>query len=104
MNTLTNKVAIVAGASSGIGHATAKLFAAEGASVVVAARRQVELDALVSEITQGGGQAVALAGDVKDETYASALADLALTEYNGLDVAINNVGTLGAMGPTPMCR
>jgi len=101
MKTLSNKVAIVVGASSGIGHAAAKLFAAEGASVVVAARRQVELDALVSEITQAGGKAVALAGDVKKETYANALVDLALTQYGGLDVAFNNVGTLGAMGPTP---
>lgn len=56
---------------------TAKLFAREGAKVVVAARCQAELDALVKEITQAGGHAVALAGDVKDEAYAHALVELA---------------------------
>ena len=54
MIALSNKVAIVTGASSGIGYATAKLFASEGAKVVVAARRQAELDSLVEEIAQAG--------------------------------------------------
>ncbi|TIX83414.1 MAG: SDR family NAD(P)-dependent oxidoreductase, partial [Mesorhizobium sp.] len=76
MLALANKVAIVTGASSGIGHATAKLFAEEGAKVVVAARRQAELDALVTEIEEADGTAIALAGDVRDEAYAKALVDL----------------------------
>lgn len=101
MNVLLNKVAIVVGASSGIGHATAKLFAAEGASVLVAARRQAELDGLVDEITQSGGTAIAHAGDVRDESFAKALVDLACERFGGLDIAFNNVGTLGPMGPTP---
>ena len=71
MNALTGKVAIVTGASSGIGRAAAKLFALEGAKVVVAARRQRELDMLVREIVDAGGVAAALAGDVQDEPYAS---------------------------------
>ena len=54
MNALADKVAIVAGASSGIGHATAKLFAREGAKVVVGARRKAELEALVAEIEAAG--------------------------------------------------
>ena len=58
MTALSNKVAIVTGASSGIGYATSKLFAREGAKVVVAARRKPQLDALVEEITQAGGQAI----------------------------------------------
>ena len=70
MSRLTNKVAIVTGASAGIGRATAKLFAAEGAAVVVGARRQAELDTLVKEIDAMGGRAVALAGDVRSEAYA----------------------------------
>ena len=57
MFSLIGKVAIVTGASSGIGRATAKLFAEQGASVVVAARRQAELDALVAEIVEAGGSA-----------------------------------------------
>ena len=58
MFALTGQVAIVTGASSGIGRATARLFAEQGANVVVAARRQAELDALVAEITDTGGEAV----------------------------------------------
>ena len=78
MSVLNGKIAIVTGASSGIGRATAKLFAQEGAKVVVAARRQAELDALVQEIEAGGGQAIAVAGDVTDEAYAKALVDAAV--------------------------
>ena len=100
MSALSNKVAIVTGASSGIGYATAKLFAGEGAKVVVAARRQAELDALVEEITQTGGHAVALAGDVKEEAFAQALVELAKARFGGLDVAFNNAGTIGEMGAT----
>lgn len=101
MSALSNKVAIVTGASSGIGYATAKLFAREGAKIVAGARRQPELDALVEGITQAGGYAVALAGDVKDEAFAQALVELAIGRFGGLDVAFNNAGTTGEMGATP---
>ena len=99
MDTLSDKVTIVVDASSGISHAAAKLFAVEGAKVIVAARRRAGLEALVSEITQAGGDAVA--GDVKEESYANVVVDLALTKCGGLDVAFINVDTFGAMGPTP---
>lgn len=98
MAALTDRVAIITGASSGIGHAAARLFAAEGAKVVVAARRRRELDELVADIARSGGSAVALAGDVKDEPFAKALVDLAIERFGGLDVAFNNAGTLGEMG------
>lgn len=98
MTTLKNKVAIITGASSGIGRATAKLFAQQGAKVIVGARRQHELDTLVEEITAEGGEARALAGNVTEEIYAKALVELALSEYGGLDIAFNNAGTLGASG------
>ena len=101
MNALADKVAIVAGASSGIGYATSKLFAREGAKVVVGARRQAQLDALVAEIEAAGGAAVALAGDVRDEAFAQALVETAEGRFGGLDVAFNNAGSLGEMGPTP---
>jgi NADP-dependent 3-hydroxy acid dehydrogenase YdfG len=55
MNVLANKVAIITGASSGIGYATGRLFAQEGAKLVVGARREVELDRLVAEISDAGG-------------------------------------------------
>lgn len=97
-NRLEGKVAIVTGASSGIGYATALLFAAEGAKVVVGARRAAELDRLVTQITAQGGRAVALAGDVRNESYAQALVDLAAHRFGRLDVAFNNAGTLGEAG------
>ena len=100
MGALTNKVAIIAGASSGIGYATAKLFAAEGAKIVVGARRQAELDTLVKEITAAGGAAVALAGDVTDEKYAAALVRTAVENFGGLDIGFNNAGVIAPMGNT----
>jgi NAD(P)-dependent dehydrogenase (short-subunit alcohol dehydrogenase family) len=100
MARLKDKVAIVTGASSGIGRTTAKLFAAEGAKVVVGARRKDELDSLVAEIEVAGGQAVALAGDVKSEDYARALVALAASRFGRLDIAFNNAGTLGEGGPS----
>jgi len=97
MFTLTNKVAIVTGASSGIGRAAALLFADQGAKVIVAARRQAELETVVAEIEDQGGIAAALAGDVRDEAYAKALVDLAVEKFGGLDIAFNNAGIVGEM-------
>ena len=98
---LQSKTVIVTGASSGIGAAAARLFAAEGANVVLNARREAHLDRLLSEIRAYGGHAVAHAGDVRDETTAQALVRLAESEYGGLDAAFNNAGTLGDLGPVP---
>lgn len=99
MNALAGKVAIVTGASSGIGRATALLFAQEGAKLVVTARRQSELDKLVAEIEAIGGKAVAISGDVKDESLAKGLVNTAINRFGGLDVAFNNAGTVGEMKP-----
>ncbi|RDI98794.1 SDR family NAD(P)-dependent oxidoreductase [Dyella solisilvae] len=98
MSRLKDKVALVVGASSGIGRATAKLFAAEGSKVVLGARRDTELQSLVAEIEAAGGFAVALAGDVRSEAYAKALVDLAVARFGRLDIAFNNAGTLGETG------
>jgi NAD(P)-dependent dehydrogenase (short-subunit alcohol dehydrogenase family) len=99
MKALQDKVAIVTGASSGIGCATAKLFAREGARVVVTARRQAELDSLVSEIEAAGGSAVAMTGDIREETLAEALVHAAVERFGGLDIAFNNAGTIGETVP-----
>ncbi|MCX8573015.1 MULTISPECIES: SDR family oxidoreductase [Hyphomicrobiales] len=96
---LNGKVAIVTGASSGIGRETAKLFARQGAHLVLAARGALPLEALAREIRADGGNAVALAGDVKDEAFAQALVEKAETLFGGLDIAFNNVGLVGEMGP-----
>lgn len=96
---LKDKVAIVTGASSGIGQATARLFASQGAKVVVAARRRSELDELVHRITDEGGTATALAGDVRHEDFAQGLVEMAVSRYGGLDIAFNNAGTLGELAP-----
>jgi NAD(P)-dependent dehydrogenase (short-subunit alcohol dehydrogenase family) len=98
MGRLSGKVAIITGASSGIGHASARLFAAEGAKVVVGARRKAELDDLVAEIRSAGGEATALPGDVRSEDYARALVALAVQRYDRLDIAFNNAGTIGESG------
>jgi len=97
---LKGKVAIVTGASAGIGRATAKLFARTGAKVVVAARRKAKLDSLVREIADDGGDALALAGDVSEEAFAKELVERAEQSYGHLDVAFNNAGILGEKGPT----
>ena len=100
MSRLSGKVAIVTGASSGIGRATARLFAAEGAKVVLGARREAELASLVREIRTEGGEALALAGDVQSEQYAKDLVAAAVKQYGRLDIAFNNAGTLGPIGPS----
>jgi NAD(P)-dependent dehydrogenase (short-subunit alcohol dehydrogenase family) len=103
MKSLLNKVAIVTGASSGIGRAAALLFASEGARLVVSARRRAELDALVDEIERAGGQASAVEGDIGDEDTARRLVDTAVTDFGGLDIAFNNAGMVGrnsAIGDT----
>lgn len=100
MNQLAGKIAIISGATSGIGHAAAVLFASEGAKLIVTGRRQSLLDDLVAGIATAGGQAVAIAGDIADEAIARKLVDTALDRFGGLDIAFNNAGTLGESAAT----
>lgn len=101
MKILQDKIAIVTGASSGIGQASARLFAQEGARLVVVARGEERLQALATELNRNGGEAVAIVGDVRDEDCARLAVQAAIEHFGGLDIAFNNAGTLGEMGPTP---
>lgn len=98
---IENKTIIVTGASSGIGAAAAKLFARQGANVVLGARRETLLKNLAEEIRNSNGKAITLAGDVRKESYAADLVMLAKQEFGGLDGAFNNAGIIGDMGPIP---
>ena len=104
MPALSNKSVIVTGASSGIGDATARLFASEGAKLVVTGRNRSALDQLVSDIEDAGGEAVARSGDVRDEDFARSLVTTAVEAFGGLDIAFNNAGISGALGETPGIR
>lgn len=86
------KVAIITGASSGIGEATARRFAEGGYTVVLAARRKDLLDTIASEITREGGQALSVPTDLSDASQTSALVRQTLGTYGRVDVLVNNAG------------
>jgi 3-oxoacyl-[acyl-carrier protein] reductase len=93
MSKLKGKVAIVTGASKGIGAAIAKALAAEGASVVVNyASSKAGADGVVAEISKAGGTAVAVGGDVSKAADAQAIVDAAVKQFGRLDVLVNNSG------------
>lgn len=96
---LKDKTIIITGASSGIGLAAAQLFAAEGANLVLGARRQHELSQVTQKILDQGGNAIFQIGDVTSENYAKRLVDLAVNTYGKLDGAFNNAGTMGDLNP-----
>lgn len=100
MGMLAGKVAIITGASSGIGRASALLFAREGASLVVNARGEDRLGELMANLRAQGGQALAVAGDAADEQVVQRMVAAAQNKFGGLDIGFNNAGTLGEMGPT----
>jgi NAD(P)-dependent dehydrogenase (short-subunit alcohol dehydrogenase family) len=92
MQTMVDKVAIVTGASSGIGAATARELARRGACVVLAARRSTELEAQVRTITEAGSQAIAVPTDVSDLSEVMRLVERARREFGRIDVLVNNAG------------
>ena len=94
MGALDGRKALITGASSGIGEATAAAMAAEGAAVALAARRKDRLDALVERIGDAGGRAVAVEADVADEAQARSLVADATDALGGLDCLVNNAGVM----------
>ncbi|QFU77842.1 SDR family oxidoreductase [Halioglobus maricola] len=93
---LEGKVALVTGASSGLGAHFAKILAAAGATVVAAARRQEKLETLVADITAAGGQAAAVGMDVTDAaSVTEGIADIEQT-HGGIDILVNNAGVAGS--------
>ncbi len=102
MNTgldLTGKVAVITGASRGIGQAIAECYAQAGARVVVSSRKQDGLDAVVAAIRANGGEAVGIAAHNGDKTALQALARGAVDTYGRLDVLVNNAATNPHFGP-----
>lgn len=99
MKLIDGKVAIITGASSGIGKAAAILFAAHGAAVVLVARRQEPLHLLVRSIQEKGGRALAIAGDVTDASTHQEAVSAAQSAFGGLHIGFNNAGLVGVMKP-----
>lgn len=96
---LEGKVALITGASSGIGRAAAIVLAHRGARIVAAARRQSELNEVVAEITAQGGIASSIVVDVTREADIIAMVQFAVDTYGQLDIAFNNAGTEGVFAP-----
>lgn len=94
MKRLQGKTAVITGGNSGVGAATAELFAAEGANVVISARRKDALDEVAGKITAAGGSVLAVPTDISKAGDCVALMDAAADKFGGIDVLVNNAGVL----------
>jgi NAD(P)-dependent dehydrogenase (short-subunit alcohol dehydrogenase family) len=98
MNRLEGRVALITGAASGIGRASARIFAGEGAAVVAFDRADA-VNETVKMITDAGGRAIALTGDAGEEADVEAAVAKAVSQFGGLDVAFANAGVSGGLTP-----
>ena len=94
---LKDRVALITGGGTGIGAATARLFAEEGAAVCVTGRREVMLDEVVAGIKEAGGRAILVAGDVSVTEDCRRMADQATAAFGKIDVLVNNAGAATLM-------
>ncbi len=103
MSTNLNQVVVITGASSGIGEATARLLANDGAQIVAVARRKSRLDQLVKDIEGAGGKAIAIEADVTSHEDMKRAAETAKETFGSLDVWVNNAGVM-PLSPVEMNR
>lgn len=94
MERLKDKVAVITGGNSGVGAATARLFAAEGATVVITARREAALNAVAEEITAAGGKVLAEATDISRTGDPEKLMGIVMEKFGKIDILVNNAGVL----------
>ncbi len=94
MENIQGKVVVITGASSGLGEATARLLSAQGASVVLGARRLDRLKTLADALAAGGGKALAVVTDVTNRDQVKRLVDTAVQKFGRIDVIINNAGLM----------
>ena len=94
MNRLEGKVAIITGGNSGVGAATAQKFAAEGAKVVITARREAQLEEVAAKICEAGGEVLPIVSDISKAEDAKRVVEATLEKFGKIDVLINNAGVL----------
>ncbi len=97
---LTGKVALITGASKGIGEGIARFYAAYGAKVVISSRKQVELDTLATEID---GDVIGIAAHAGDMAQLKSLCELTIAQFGGIDILVNNAATNPVYGPSLDC-
>lgn len=94
MNRLADKVAVITGGNSGVGAVTAKLFADEGAKVVISARRKDKLEQVAADIRESGGEVLPVSCDIAKPEEVQNLIDAAIREFGQIDILVNNAGIL----------
>lgn len=102
-STIKDKVIVITGASSGLGEATARLLAEQGAKLVIGARREDRLQAIVHYITRRGGAAIGTVTDVTQRAQVEHLVQLAVNTFGRIDVMVNNAGLM-PLSPLPMLK
>lgn len=102
-STIKDKVIVITGASSGLGEATARLLAEQGARLVIGARREDRLQAIVHDITRDGGTAIGTVTDVTQRAQVEKLVQLAVTTFGRIDVMVNNAGLM-PLSPLSMLK